>query len=403
MAMVDSAIITKFKDGPILPIVGAAGFCHFINDFLQALLLAVYPILRGEFHLSFVQVGLLTLCYQLVGSFCQPLIGNLTDKRPLPFSLPFGMASSGFGLLIIAFAPYYALLLVGCVFLGLGSSIFHPETSRIARLAAGKSPGMAQSIFQVGGNVGTSIGPLAAAYFILPQGQSGLAWFALVAVVGILIQTRLSLWYRHELKPKKVQAIRQQGLYALPPNQVRQTMAVLILLLFSKFIYTASFTSYYSFYLMDKFDLPTQEAQIWQFVFLASVAAGTICGGHFGDRFGRKLVIWVSILGILPFTLLLPYMGLYGTGILSVIIGFVLASAFPAIVVYGQELMPGRVGMVAGLFFGLIFGIGGVAAALLGMLADWQGIGFVFKLCSFLPALGIMTIFLPNLGVRKAT
>ncbi|WP_448151380.1 MFS transporter [Labrys miyagiensis] len=363
---------------------------------LQALLPAMYPILQTGFSLSFVQVGILTFVYQVTASIFQPFIGHYTDRRPMPYSLPVGMASSMTGLLALALAPSYGWLLVGSVLLGLGSSIFHPESSRIARLASGGSHGLAQSLFQVGGNFGTSLGPLAAAFIILPRGQSGLAWFAIAALGGIILLTALGHWYRingHAQRAANTTPVRHPF---LSKGQVNMAMGILIALLFSKYIYLASFTSYYTFYLIDRFGLSTRDSQILQFVFFAAVAAGTIAGGPIGDRLGRKVVIWVSILGVLPFTLLLPHVGLEATVILSVIIGFVISSAFPAIVVYGQELMPGRVGMVSGLFFGFIFGIGGIGAAMLGALADWKGIYFVFVLCSFLPAIGVLTAFLPN-------
>jgi len=342
------------------------------------------------------------LVYNVTASLFQPFIGSYTDRHPLAYSLPFGMASSLIGLLTLAFAPNYAMLLVGGMLLGLGSSIFHPESSRIARLASGGSHGLAQSLFQVGGNFGSALGPLAAAYFVLPRGQHGLAWFALAAMAGIVILTGLGRWYSangHAKKPSSNTPVRHPS---LSKGQVSMAMAILVALLFSKYIYLASFTSYYTFYLMDRFGLDTKDAQIYQFLFFAAVAAGTVAGGPIGDRLGRKFVIWVSILGVLPFTLMLPYAGPILTAVLSIVIGFVLASAFPAIVVYGQELMPGRVGMVAGLFFGFAFAIGGIGAAMLGTLADWIGIQFVFKVCSFLPALGILTAFLPNLKVAEA-
>lgn len=385
----------------VFSVLWAASFCHLLNDMLQALLPAVYPILQGNFELTFAQVGFLTFIYQITASLFQPFIGYYTDRRPLPYSLPVGMTSSMSGLLTLAFAPNYGVLLIGSMLLGLGSSIFHPESSRIARLASGGAHGLAQSLFQVGGNFGSALGPLAAAFFVLPRGQAGLAWFALAALAGIVILTALGHWYRlngHARRPSHKAPTHHA---TLSRGQVSRAMAILIALLFSKYIYLGSFTSYYIFYLKDKFGLATQTAQIYQFVFFAAVAAGTIAGGPIGDRLGRKVVIWVSILGVLPFSLLLPHVGLMATAVLSVVIGFVISSAFPAIVVYGQELMPGRVGMVSGLFFGFIFGIGGIGAAALGTLADWTGINFVFQLCAFLPALGILTVLLPNLREPK--
>ena len=385
----------------VFPVLWAASFCHLLNDMTQALLPAVYPILRGALDLSFAQVGFLTFVYQVTASLLQPFIGHYTDRRPMPYSLPFGMASSMAGLLTIAFAPSYSVLLVGSMLLGLGSSIFHPESSRIARLASGGSHGLAQSLFQVGGNFGAALGPLAAAFIVLPRGQAGLAWFALAAAAGIVILTALGHWYQQNGHAKRRASAAPTRHPTLSPGQVSKAMSILIALMFSKFIYLASFTSYYTFYLMDKFGLSTKDAQIYQFVFFTAVAVGTVAGGPIGDRLGRKLVIWVSILGVLPFALLLPHVGLAATAALSVVIGFMIASAFPAIVVYGQELMPGRVGMASGLFFGFAFGIGGIGAAALGALADWQGIRFVFLLCSLLPAIGVLAVFLPNLRARN--
>jgi FSR family fosmidomycin resistance protein-like MFS transporter len=388
-------------DKTVYPVLWAASFCHLLNDMMQALLPAVYPILRGALDLSFAQVGFLTFVYQLTGSLLQPFIGHYTDRRPMPYSLPFGMASSTAGLMTIAFASSYGMLLVGAMLLGLGSSIFHPESSRIARLASGGSHGLAQSLFQVGGNFGAALGPLAAAFIVLPRGQTGLAWVALAALAGIITLTALGHWYQQNGHAKRPLSAAPARHPILSRPQVSKAMTILIALMFSKFTYLASFTSYYTFYLMDKFDLSTKNAQIYQFVFFAAVATGTIAGGPIGDRLGRKPVIWVSILGVLPFALLLPHVGLMATVVLSVVIGFLIASAFPAIVVYGQELMPGRVGMVSGLFFGFAFGIGGIGAAALGALADSQGIRFVFWLCSLLPAIGILAMFLPNLEARK--
>jgi FSR family fosmidomycin resistance protein-like MFS transporter len=390
---------TPIPDGFSGPVGGK--FCHLLNDLLQSLLPAVYPILQGGFNLTFAQVGLLTFAYNVTASLFQPFIGYYTDRRPMPYSLPVGMAASMAGLLTLAFAPSYGFLLAGGMLLGLGSSIFHPESSRIARLASGGSHGLAQSLFQVGGNFGSALGPLAVAFFVLPHGQQGLAWFALAALAGIVILSGLGHWYRingHARRPASTAPVRHP---TLSKGQVSKAMAVLIALLFSKYIYLASFTSYYIFYLIDRFGITTKTAQICQFVFFAAVAAGTVAGGTIGDRLGRKFVIWISILGILPFTLLLPHVDLTTTVLLTIVIGFVLASAFPTIVVYGQELMPGRVGMVSGLFFGFIFGIGGIGAALLGSLADWKGINFVFQLCAFLPAIGILAALLPNIRGEK--
>lgn len=380
----------------VFPVLLGASFGHLLNDMLQALLPGMYPILQTGFSLSFAQIGFLTFVYQLTASVFQPFIGHYTDRRPMPYSLPFGMLSSMSGLLALAYAPNYAWLLVGAVLLGLGSSIFHPESSRIARLASGGSHGLAQSLFQVGGNFGSALGPLAAAFVVLPQGQRGLAWFALAALGGIVLLTALGHWYSANGHAKRRSSEAPPRHAMLSQRQVVVAIGVLIALLFSKYIYLAAFTSYYTFYLMEQFSVSIRNAQILQFVFFAAVAAGTVAGGPIGDRLGRKPVIWVSILGVLPFTLILPHVGLTATVLLSILIGFVISSAFPAIVVYGQELMPGRVGMVSGLFFGFIFGIGGIGAALLGGLADWKGISFVFLVCSFLPTIGILTALLPN-------
>lgn len=389
------------RTGAVYPVLISASICHFLNDLLQALLPAMYPILQADFALSFAQIGLLTFVYQATASVFQPFIGLYTDRRPMPYSLPTAMACSLSGLLTLAYASDFGTLLAGAVLFGLGSSIFHPEASRIARLSSGGSHGLAQSLFQVGGNFGTALGPLAAAFIILPIGQQGLAWFALAAAIGILLLTRLAHWYQaHGRAARSTDAAPARPL-SLPRRYLFWTMAILIALLFSKYIYLALFTSYYPFYLMERFGISIRDAQVSQFMFFAAVAVGTIAGGPISDRVGRKAVIWVSILGVLPFTLILPYVDLTATIALSVVIGLLMSSAFPAIVVYGQELMPGRVGMVSGLFFGFIFGIGGIGAALLGWIADWKGLTFVFLICSFLPAIGILTAFLPNLRERE--
>lgn len=386
---------------PAYLVLGGASLSHFINDMTQSLFLASYPLLKGGFNLSFAQIGLLTLTFQVTASLLQPLVGRYTDRHPMPYSLPFGMASSFAGLLTLAFAGNYAMLLLGAVLLGLGSSIFHPETARLARLAGRGSHGLAQSLFQIGGNTGTAIGPLLIAYFVLPHGRPTLAWFAISTLVGIVVMTALGRWYALHLKARKA-----AGPVAAPaqhdPAMVRRVMTVLILLIMSKFFYIASITSYYIFYLIQRFGISEHEAQMDLFVFLAGMTVGTMIGGPIGDRIGRKRVIWVSILGTLPFTLALPYVPLEATVVLSGIVGLILSSAFPAIVVYGQELMPGRVGTVSGLFFGLAFGIGGLGAALLGVLADRIGIVAVYHICAFLPALGLLAVFLPDLDGKRA-
>ncbi|MDE2516002.1 MAG: MFS transporter [Rhodospirillales bacterium] len=362
---------------------------------MQALLPAIYPILKGGFDLNFGQVGLLTLTYQVIASLLQPLVGSFTDRRPMPYSLPLGMGSTMIGLITLALAPNYAMLLLGAAFLGMGSSIFHPESSRIARLASGGAHGLAQSVFQVGGNFGTALGPLLAAFVVLPHGQKSLAWFALAALCGMAILTVLGGWYKRHAGPRAARRQAADGT-GLSKAQIQRAVIVLMALIFSKYFYLASITNYYIFYLMHRFHLPTRTAQIDLFIFLAAAAAGTVIGGPVGDRIGRLKVIWASILGVLPFTLILPHVGLTATLVLSVVIGLVLSSAFSAIVVYAQELMPGRVGMVSGMFFGFAFGMGGVGAAVLGWLADATSIGFVYQICAFLPAIGLLTALLPE-------
>lgn len=383
-------------------ILGAITLCHLLNDVMQALLPAVYPILKSAFSLSFGEIGLLTLIFQVTASLLQPMVGLYTDRKPQPYSLPLGMACSLLGMVTLAFAPSFPVLLAGAALLGIGSSIFHPESSRLARLASGGAHGFAQSFFQVGGHVGSALGPLLAAFVVLPRGRGSLAWFALAALLGMCILMGVGRWYGEAVRSRATKAGQPVYHVALPATQVRRAMIVLIALIFSKFFYLASITSYYIFYLMHRFGLSIETAQIYLFVFLAASAAGLLVGGPIGDRFGRKKVIWGSIVGALPFTLALPYVGLTATLVLSVVIGLVLSSAFSAIVVYGQELMPGRVGMVAGLFFGLAFGMGGIGAAVLGELADWTSIELVYRICSFLPLLGLLTLFLPNLDDARA-
>lgn len=377
------------------PILLAISLCHLLNDVMQSLLAAIYPMLKDEFALDFWQIGLLTFCFQVTASLLQPVVGIVTDRRPWPWALPVGMAATMCGLVLLAFAPRYGLLIFGAGLIGIGSSIFHPEASRVARAAAGGRYGMAQSVFQVGGNFGTAFGPLLAAFIVVPFGRGSVAWFALIALVGMLILMAVSRWHARE----RLAAARRPAPPAtktLPRKRVVTALSVLLALTFSKHIYMAAMLSYYTFFLIERFDLSTQGAQKMLFLFLAAVAFGTVIGGPVGDRIGRRTVIWVSILGVLPFTLILPYVDLFWTGALSVIIGITLASAFPAIVVFGQELLPGRVGMVAGLFFGVAFGIGGIAAAALGVMADVTGIETVFRLCAFLPVLGLLTVLLPS-------
>jgi MFS transporter, FSR family, fosmidomycin resistance protein len=382
-------------------LLGALSFSHFLNDMMQSLIVAIYPLLKGEFHLSFAQIGAITLTYQACASLLQPVIGIYTDKHPKPYSLSIGMCFTLIGIVTLAFAPTYASVLVSAALIGAGSAIFHPESSRIARLASGGRHGLAQSIFQVGGNAGSAMGPLLAAWIIIPQGQPSLAWFAIAALIAIAVLARVGAWYKsqHIDRPK---AAAVAGAHSpVSPARVRWSIAVLVLLIFSKYFYVASITSYFSFYLIERFHVSVRSAQIHLFVFLLAMALGTLFGGPLGDRIGRKRVIWVSILGIAPFTLALPYVDLMWVGILTFIIGLILSSAFSAIVVFAQELMPGNVGAVSGLFFGFAFGIGGIGAAVLGGLADSHGIEFVYRICAFLPLLGMVAAFLPNIEHRK--
>jgi MFS transporter, FSR family, fosmidomycin resistance protein len=381
-------------------LLGALSFSHFLNDMMQSLIVSIYPLLKGEFHLSFAQIGTITLTYQASASLLQPLIGVYTDRHPKPYSLSVGMCFTLIGMVTLAFAPSYVSVLAAAALIGAGSAIFHPESSRIARLASGGRHGLAQSIFQVGGNAGSAMGPLLAAWIILPQGQSSLAWFAIAAVIAIAVLARVGAWYKrqHIDRPKSHAAA---GPSPISAARVRWSIAVLVLLIFSKYFYVASITSYFSFYLIERFHVSVRSAQVHLFVFLLAMALGTLFGGPLGDRIGRKRVIWVSILGIAPFTLMLPYVDLMWVGILTFIIGLILSSAFSAIVVFAQELMPGNVGAVSGLFFGFAFGIGGIGAAVLGGLADTHGIEFVYRICAYLPLLGMVAAFLPNIERRK--
>ena len=363
---------------------------------MQSLIVAIYPVLKTEFSLSFVQVGLITLVFQLTASMFQPLIGLYTDRRPQPYSLPVGMSSTLCGLVLLGYAGSYAMVLLAAALIGFGSAIFHPESSRIARLASGGRHGFAQSFFQVGGNTGSAIGPLLAAAVIVPHGQQSVAWFALAALVGILLLTTVSRWYAHHHLSRGRAAKKAMVPAPFPPRVVLGSIGVLLVLIFSKYFYTAGLSSFYTFYLIDKFGLSVQAAQWQLFIFLFASAVGTLAGGPIGDRFGRKPVIWFSILGVAPFALLLPHANLFWTTVLTILIGLVLSSAFSAILVYAQELMPGKVGMVSGLFFGFAFGMGGLGAALLGLLADRTSIEFVYRTIAWLPLLGIVAAFLPS-------
>ena len=383
-------------------VLGAISFSHFLNDMIQSLILAIYPMLKGEFNLSFTQIGLITLTYQLTASLLQPLVGLYTDRHPKPYSLAFGMGSTLCGIVLLSLAPNFGVVLLAAALVGTGSSVFHPESSRIARLAAGGQPGLAQSIFQVGGNTGSAAGPLLAAAVVMPQGQRAIAWFALAALLAIAVLWRIGGWYqRHHLDAGARAKARPVAASPVPPRTVALAIGVLLVLIFSKYFYLTSLTSYYTFYLITRFHVSVQSAQVHLFVFLFAVAAGTLLGGPIGDRIGRKRVIWVSILGVAPFTLVLPHVGLLWTGILTFVIGLIIASAFSAILVFAQELMPGRVGAVSGMFFGFAFGMGGIGAAVLGALADQRGIEYVYHLCAYLPLLGLLTVFLPDLRQHR--
>ena len=369
---------------------------HLINDTLQALLPAIYPMLKGPFGLSFTQIGLITLSYQLTASILQPLIGAYTDRNPKPYSLALGMGFTLAGLVSLSRAVNYPMILVSSVIIGMGSAIFHPEASRMAHMAAGNRHGFAQSLFQVGGNFGSSLGPLLAALIVVPNGQSSIIWFGALALGGIAILARVGGWYRRNLAHLRRRAAAHAP-QVVSRRKVSVSLVVLVALIFSKYFYLVSLTNYYTFYLIQRFGLSIQASQYLLFVFLAAVAAGTILGGPLGDRFGRKYVIWVSILGVAPFSVALPHVGLGATVVLSVAIGSILASAFSAILVYAQELIPGKVGMISGLFFGLAFGMGGIASAALGRVADLTSIGFLFNACGYLPLIGILAWFLPDL------
>jgi FSR family fosmidomycin resistance protein-like MFS transporter len=385
-------------------ILAAVSFCHLLNDMVQSLLPSIYPIIKTSFHLSFTQIGLITLTYQIIASLLQPVIGHFTDKKPIPYSLPIGMVFTLIGILLLSVAPNFAVLVTAASIIGIGSAVFHPESSRVARLASGGKHGFAQSFFQVGGNSGAAIGPLLAAIIILPRGQIGTAWFAIAVLLAIFILTRVGRWYSEHLNElQKRPARTDQRPSHLSRNKVIVAIGVLSALVFSKYVYLASLTSYYTFYLITRFHLSVRSSQLHLFAFLAAVAAGTLLGGPIGDKVGRKSVIWCSILGALPFTLILPYANLFWTGILSVIIGFIIASAFSAILVYAQELVPNRIGMISGLFFGFAFGMGGIGAAALGKLADMTSIIFVYKVCAFLPAIGLLTSLLPNTQKPRPT
>ncbi len=396
-AKTESATLPRAAGTSTLGILFALSFCHLLNDSVQALIPAIYPMIKDSFNLSFTQIGLITLTFQMVGSVFQPIIGFYTDRHPKPYSLVVGMGITLVGLVALAFAGSYLAVLMAAGMVGMGSAIFHPESSRMARLASGGRHGFAQSLFQVGGNAGSALGPLLAALIIVRYGRRHVLWFTLIALAGMIILSRVGAWYKEHLNERRARNAADIHHHPVPLKQVPIVLGILLCLMFSKFFYLASMTNYYTFYLIQKFGVSVAHSQLYLFVFLFAVAIGTIAGGPVGDRIGRKLVIWISILGMAPFALLLPHANLFWTAVLSVINGMILASAFPAILVYATELLPGKVGTIAGLFFGFAFGMAGIASAVLGKLADATGIIFVMKLCAFLPLLGILTAFLPNL------
>ena len=381
-------------------VLGAIGFCHLLNDMMQSLLPAIYPTLKDQFQLSFAQIGMITLAFQCTASLLQPMVGYFADLKPMPYSLALGMISTFIGLLVLAVAPNYAVILIAAMMVGLGSAVFHPEASRVARMASGGRYGLAQSVFQVGGNTGQAISPLIAALLVATYGQRSIVWYAGFALLAFVILVKVGSWYKHH-GLARIRGHVHVKHPELTRGKVILALSILLALVFSKFVYLACIGSYYTFYLIEKFGVSVQSAQVHLFFFLGAIAAGTLLGGVLGDRIGRKYVIWFSILGMLPFTVMLPYANLFWVGIIASIIGVILASAFPAIVVYAQELLPGRVGMIAGLFFGLSFGLSGMGAAVLGAVADVTSIDYVFKLCAFLPAIGLLTVFLPNFKVHK--
>lgn len=402
-----SETLTKNNETPLVQktvysILFSIAFAHLLNDLMQVVIPSTYPLLKEKFHLSFTQIGMITFVFQLTASILQPFIGFYTDKKPKPYSLVFGMIFTVVGLTFLSLSTAFWMLLISVAFVGIGSSIFHPEASRVAFLGSGGKRGLAQSIFQLGGNAGSAIGPLLVALIVAPHGQSYIIWFVIAGVLGMLILSRIAVWYQNhlQLRASKKVVLEEETIH-LSKRKVNISLAILLFLIFSKFIYMASMSNYFTFYLMHKFGLSIQDSQFYLFGFLASVAAGTLIGGPLGDHFGRKYIIWISILGAAPFTLLLPYANLFWTGALAVIIGVIIASAFSAILVFAQELMPGKVGMISGLFFGFAFGIAGIGSALLGYLADHTSIEYVYKITSFLPLIGVMTYFLPNMKKKK--
>jgi MFS transporter, FSR family, fosmidomycin resistance protein len=394
--MSDAAVKAAAVTGPAYVVLAGISFSHFLNDTMQSLIASVYPILKESYALDYTQIGLITLAFQFTASLLQPVVGHMTDKKAQPFSLALGMGFTFFGLLLLSVAARYPVILIAAALVGLGSAVFHPESARIARLASGGRYGFAQSVFQLGGSFGTSMGPVLAALIVVPFGQPSIAWFSSIAFLAIVILWRIGIWYKPQIAQKKFAAPKAHP-DAPGSRRVRISLLVLVALLFSKQLYTSSLSSYYIFYLIDKFGVSTQGAQFYLFIFLAANAVGAFFGGPLGDRFGRKYIIWLSILGALPFTLALPYAGLYASAVLTIFIGLIISSATSSIIVFAQELMPHRFGMISGVFFGVAFGIGGLGAAVLGRVADHMGIAFVYQICAFLPAIGLLAVFLPKM------
>jgi FSR family fosmidomycin resistance protein-like MFS transporter len=393
----------KLAQQTVYSILFTISLAHFINDMLQSVIPSIYPLIKQRFSLNFTQIGLITFTYQITASILQPFVGLYTDKKPKPYSLAVGMGFTLSGLALASFASNFYVMLMAVSLIGIGSSIFHPESSRVAHLASGGKKGLAQSIFQLGGNAGSAIGPLLAALIVIPYGQSNVIWFCLVALAGIMVLLRIAKWYAERLSINaRNKTVKETTHLNLSKGRVIFSLFILLVLIFSKYFYLASITSYYTFFLINKFHLSIQQSQVYLFMFLGSVAAGTLFGGPLGDRFGRKYIIWISILGVAPFTMLLPYVSLFWTGVLSVFIGLILSSAFSAILVYATELVPGKVGLIAGLFFGLAFGMGGLGSAILGKVADMTSIEYVFKICAYLPLIGVFTGLLPNIEGKKA-
>jgi FSR family fosmidomycin resistance protein-like MFS transporter len=383
--------------GAVLPVLISLSFCHMLNDLMQSLIPALYPMLKQQFHLDFTQVGMITLSFQLTASLLQPTIGVYTDRRPQPYSLAIGMGATLIGLVLLSLARNYAMVVFSAAMVGIGSAVFHPEASRVARMASGGRYGFAQSLFQVGGNIGGAIGPLLAALIVLPRGQGAIAWFSLSALLAMVVLTRVGMWYADHPRHSQAAVRAGSGASGFSRRRVVFCIFVLMLLTFSKNVYTSSFSSFFTFYLIERFQLSVHDAQVQLFVFMTAIAVGTLIGGPLTDRIGRRPMIWISIVGALPFTLALPYASLFWSSVLTVVIGLLMASAFPAILVYAQELVPGRVGLVSGMFFGFAFGLGGLGAAAMGRVADATSVHFVFQLCSYLPAIGLVTWLLPNL------